>query len=260
MDDLEETRMSSPQPEARPEGRRHPSPPLLLLALVHVNLFMASLAVVAVLAREPIPSPFGPPEATLAWFLRHADAARWCAFLQFGAAIPLGLFGAVAASRLQFLGLRAAGVFISLFGGLAASLCAALAALLLWVLSAPGIATAPGTTHALHLAVFAVGGPGVVLSLGLLVAGVTVTSGLARLAPPWLMPFGLAVAVVAELSWISLVLEPAVYLIPVARLGAFVWLVAMGAVLPVSVEEARAREARRRPAGIGAQQAPARAP
>jgi hypothetical protein len=40
-----------------------------------------------------------------------------CAFLEFGAAIPLGIFTATMVSRLQFLGVRAAGAQIGFFGG-----------------------------------------------------------------------------------------------------------------------------------------------
>jgi hypothetical protein len=38
---------------------------------------------------------------------------------EFGSAIPLGLFTATAVSQLQFLGVRAAGTSIALFGGFA---------------------------------------------------------------------------------------------------------------------------------------------
>jgi len=236
--------------EARRDAGWHPSPPLALLATVYTLLFLSSLVVAMVLAGgEHFPSPFGPAAASLDYFSRHGDAVRWSAFLQFGAAVPLGLFTATAASRLQFMGVRAAGVFIALFGGIAASAAAALSALLQWVLSAPGVAESQAAVRVLHLASFAVGGPGHVIPLGLLIAGVSITSGLGRLAPRWLMTSGLVLAVLAELSWLTLVVEPATYLLPLVRFPAFAWLIAAGVVLPRSREEARARQAQAGAAG-----------
>jgi hypothetical protein len=58
--------------------------------------------------------------------------------------------------------------------------------------------------------------------------GISLTSGLGHLAPRWLMTSGLALVVLAELSWLTLVLEPATYLLPLARFPAFAWLIAAG--------------------------------
>jgi hypothetical protein len=181
----------------------HPSPPLALLAAVHAVLFVASAAA----------------------------APRWSAFLQVGAAIPLGLFAATASSRLHFLGVRAAGATIALFGGVAASLLLTVGALASWALSSTAAASEP-VASALGAFASATGGPAQVMALGLLVAGVAVTAGLARLAPRWLMPAGLAIAVVAELSWLALAFPAARFLVPAARFPALAWLVAAGALLP----------------------------
>jgi hypothetical protein len=48
----------------------------------------------------------------------HYGPVIWCVFLQFGATVCLGLFCVCTVSRLQFLGIRAAGVWIALLGGL----------------------------------------------------------------------------------------------------------------------------------------------
>ena len=66
------------------------------------------------------------------------------AFLQFGASIPLGIYTAPIVSRLQFLGLRTAGVHIALFGGLSASVFLAVSALIQWALGQDGIAVSGG--------------------------------------------------------------------------------------------------------------------
>jgi hypothetical protein len=55
-----------------------------------------------------------------------------------------------------------------------------------------------------------------------------------RLLPKWLAWLGLALAAVAELSWLSLIVPGAAYLLPAARFPAFVWILAVGALLPRS--------------------------
>jgi hypothetical protein len=172
-----------------PVTEKHPSPSLLVLAIVHTALFVASLPL-----------------------------AQFRAVLQFGAAVPLGLFAATAFSRLQFLGVRAAGATIALYGGLTASAMMMLSGLSQW--------------SELQRLAFATGGVGFVVPFGLLVAGVSVTAGLTRLVPRWLMIFGLIIAAFAELSTFSLVTDYATYLLPAARFPGFVWLIATGALLP----------------------------
>ena len=146
----------------------------------------------------------------------------------------LGLFTATVVSRLRFLGLSMAGVHIALFGGFAASFYMALSALLQWVLAQPAVFEAPAVVHSLHLAAFITGGVGHVVPLGLHVAGVSISAGIARLLPRWVMVLGLVVAVMAELTTLSLVVRGAMVLLPVARFSASVWMIAAGVTLPAS--------------------------
>jgi hypothetical protein len=223
----------APNVSATRDGARHASPPLAVLAVVHAAVFMASLAVTVFLTRgDHFPSPFAASAASLDFFSRHSLAVRWSAFLQLGAAVPLGLFTATAASRLQFLGVRAAGVHIAFFGGIGASVFLALSAAVQWALSWPDVLESQAIAHALHLTAFATGGPAHLLTLGLLLAGVSVTGGMHRLLPTFMMASGLVLAAIAELSWLSLVVPPASYLLPLARFPAFAWLIAAGALLP----------------------------
>ncbi len=216
-------------------GAVHRSPPLGLLGGVFVALFLAGLAVIMTMTGGvPYPTPYDPPEAARAFFGPHADALRIASFLQFGAAIPLGLFTATVASRLRFLGLNVAGVTIALFGGFAASMMLALSALTTWVITQPGMADDVSTLRALQLFTFATGGPGHVVTLGLLVAGVSVPAAFAKLMPRWLVWLGLIVAGVAELSSVSLLFPMAGILLPLARFPALVWVVGAGFTLPTS--------------------------
>jgi hypothetical protein len=224
---------------------RHRGPNLGALSVVYTVLFLASLVVTAVMTNgEHFPSPFVSVDVAQAFFARNANAVRLAAFLQFGAAIPLGIFAATAASRLQFLGVNAAGVFIALFGGIAASLFAAASALFQWVLAQPGVASHVETTRVLHLLSFATGGVAYTVLFGLLVAGVSVIAWFTKLLPPWLVWVGLVIAAVAELTSLSLVFTPLGYLLPAVRFPGFIWMIAAGYLLPRSRVEARRRIAR----------------
>jgi hypothetical protein len=218
--------------QASTAGPRHRGPSLLAVAIVFTTLFVGSLIISTAMAGGAhFPSPFQPEAISNAYFSQHTEAVRVGAFFQFGSAIPLGIFTATAVSRLRFLGVTVAGGFIALFGGIGASLFLVSSALVQWVLSQAGGASA-ATAHALHLLAFATGGVGYVAPAGLLVAGLSVAGGLSKLLPKWLMWFGLAVAAVAEASTLSLLITPAMYLLPIARFPAFVWMICVGALLP----------------------------
>lgn len=216
-----------------PSGARHRGPSLPAVAGVHVVLFVASLAVGTAMARGAhFPSPFAPASLARSYFSENSSAVGLQAALQFSAAIPLGIFTAGVVSRLRFLGVEVAGVFIALFGGLLASFLLASSALVQWVLAQPAVATSESAIAPLHLLAFAFGGPGYVVPFGLLVAGVAVTGGLHRLLPRWLMWSGVGLAAIAELSTSSLVVPSFAWLLPVARFPGFVWIIVAALHLP----------------------------
>src|SRR5262249_31819730 len=105
----------------------HRSPSLGALGVIFVVLFAASLVGTGVMTGGAhFPTPYEPVALAQSYFSRSADVIRIAAFLQFGAAIPLGIFTATVTSRLKFLGMRVAGADIALFGGFAASIFLAL--------------------------------------------------------------------------------------------------------------------------------------
>jgi hypothetical protein len=111
------------------------------MAIACTVLFLAGLHPVTIVGGQPhYPGPWEPAETMTAFFQARPMAVRLCAFLQFGAAIPLGIFTATIVSRLQFLGSRAAGVSIALFGGITTSMMIMAASIALWVMAQPGIA------------------------------------------------------------------------------------------------------------------------
>jgi hypothetical protein len=196
-------------------------------------LFVASLILTAVLiGGGHFPAPFDGADAAADFFRRFPDALRLAALLQFGSAIPLGIFTATAASRLQFHGMKVPGVHITMFGGFAAAICQMIAAMFQSVLAQPGIADDRSTMSAFHWLAFAAGGPGFVVPFGLLLAGIAVTSLFGRLLPRPLVWIGLGLAAIAELSTLSMIIPLAAWLLPIARFGGFAWIIAVGVTMP----------------------------
>jgi len=76
-----------------------------------------------------------------------------------------------------------------------------------WILSQPNIATEPGITRGIQLLGFASGGTGNVVFAGLLIAGISVTAGLALLIPKWIMWSGLILAAISLLSMFNMIFE-----------------------------------------------------
>ena len=212
---------------------KHKGPNPGITAIVYVSLFALSLISYFSLSNgSGYPMPLGSVDASQLIILQHPDALLANAFFGFGTAFPLGLFTAAVTSRLSFLGVRATGVSIALFGGVAASVFVALSSISIWVLSQPGIAVDKELMHALQLFGFLNGGPAFAVSMGLLMAGVSVPALLLRLTPRWMAILGLVLAALGVLSTFSLVFFPLMYLLPAVRFGSMVWMIAVGFTLP----------------------------
>src|ERR1019366_2144620 len=85
------------------EAALHRGPSLVMVAVVYVVLFIASVVVPTAMAGgQHYPSPFGPSDQAARYFGEHAGAVQLAAFLQLGSAIPLGIFAASASSRGPF--------------------------------------------------------------------------------------------------------------------------------------------------------------
>ena len=214
-------------------GQRHPGPALGPLAIVFTVVFIGGLLPVTTVGGTPyFPGPWASTETIDTFFRLRPGAALLCAFLQFGSAIPLGLFTATITSRLKFLGVKAAGANIALFGGFAAALAIASSSLVLWAIAQPGIAGDTTVTTALYYVMYAFGGPGYSVPLGLLIAGVSITCWFYKLLPRWICVFGFFLAACGELSWLNLELPKALFLIPLTRFPGFIWMIAAGFAPP----------------------------
>jgi hypothetical protein len=185
---------------------------------VFVAIFLAGLFPVTMLGGKPaFPAPYEPLTAITAFFEARSSAVLLSAALHFGASIPLGIFTATVVSRLRFLGVRAAGVDIALFGGFLTAFTMMVSSSVLWAMTCPGVAQNAAVLQALFRVQFALGGPGFSMPFGLLLAGVSVTSGFRRTLPRSVMISGLAIAVIGELSGLEILFPKLIFLIPLTR-------------------------------------------
>src|SRR6266567_8270277 len=216
---------------------RHAGPPLGLVATTFTVLFLAGLYPVTIFGGQPyFPGPWESTDTIVTFFQTRPTAVLLCAALHFAAAIPLGIFTASVVSRLQFLGVRAAGAWIALFGGFATAFTMLASSSVLWALAQPGIAQDRTLVHAFYWVDQVLGGSGFSVPFGLLIAGVAVPAASSKLLPKWIVVTGLGLAVCGELSWLNLVTPRALFLVPLTRFFGFAWLIAAGFALPNTVE------------------------
>ncbi len=214
-------------------GTRRPQqggPPLVVLAAISFVLFIGGLAIAVAVGGAP-PSPFRGGTSVQDFFVAHPLAAQAAAVGAFGASVPLAIYAATASARLRQLGVTAPGATIALAGGMLAAGSLGFTGLLLWTLSRPEVTVDGPLVRAVYFLVFLTGGPGHVVALGLLVAGVAVPGLIIGLLPRSVVWAGLVIAAIAELATLVLIWPPLMVLLPVARIPALVWLIVAGATL-----------------------------
>jgi hypothetical protein len=230
-------------PETIPGSSRHAGPHLGLVAIVFAALKFASLIPVsafgfAVGIKPPyFPGPAAPANDIVAYFDTHRLPVLICAFFQFGATVPLGIFTATIVSRLQFLGAKAAGVHIALFGGLAVAFDSAASAFVLWAMAQIMITQDASLVRALYYLQSAFGSTGYAVPMGLLLAGISIPAGPMKLLPKWVIGLGIVLAIIGELTWFTMIVPGLGFLVPLTRFPGFVWLIAVGFLLPATIGE-----------------------
>jgi hypothetical protein len=207
-------------------SRPQSGPPLIVPAVAFTALTIAGIATAA-----GVPRPDAPGSEVIAYLQDHASTMRLSAFLALGAAVPLAIWSAAAYRRLRALGITAPGSAIALAGGVLASGFGALSGLIGWVASRT--ADSAPLASALRDLAFVTGGPGFVAFFGLLLAGVSVPMLLLRMSRPVAIA-GLVLALIAELSTLTLLTLDAAPTLPIARFGGMIWLIAVGLLLPTS--------------------------
>jgi hypothetical protein len=224
--------MSSPSPQPIPLARFR-GPHIGIVAVIFVGLFVAALFPVTAFGGKPyFPGPTASVAEMIAFFSQRQAGVLACAFLQFGAAIPLGIFAATIVSQLRFLGVRAAGTQIALFGGFLTATNIMITSSILWAIIYPSVAQDTAVTQALYRIAFALGGPGFSVPFGVFLAGVAVTAGFYRLLPRWMVVLGVVIAVIGELSWFEIINIRLLPLIPLTRFPGYLWMITAGFILP----------------------------
>jgi len=222
-----------------------------MLALLYTFFFCLGLYPVTALYKQPYwPGPWEPAPVIISYFQHYGGRVLFCLVLQFGAMVCLGIFTAAVVSRLHFLGSRAAGTYIALLGGFLVVANAFVGTMAMWTMLQPGMLHQPTLVVALYYLGFGLGGPGFSVPMGLLMAGVSVTSAFMRLLPKWVIVLGLLLAAAGEISSLHLALPQLLFLIPLVRFPGFVWLIAVGFLLPTT-RRTLAADSRSRPSADG---------
>jgi hypothetical protein len=211
---------------------RFRGPSLILLATVHILVFVAGLVAAATLRHgASFVTPFAPAEEVRLFFAQSPTAVRVSNFFLFASAVPFGIFAVTTVSRLRFMGVRAAGTNITFLGGLIATIALILSGTTGWVLSVPEVSASAQAVKAIFFLCFLFGGAVYSVGFGLLAAGVSVTSHFMRLLPRWIVVLGMLLAITGELSSLSLIAYPANFFIPVTRYLGLVWMVSVAVAL-----------------------------
>ena len=211
----------------------HRGPHPGMLAVLYTFLFCLGLYPVTAMYKQPYwPGPWEPASVIVPYFQNYGVRVLFCIVLQFGAMVCLGIFTAAVVSRLHFLGARAAGTYIALLGGFLVVADAFAGSMAMWTMLRPGILHDPNLVLALYYVGFGLGGPGFSVPMGLLMAGVSVTAAFMRLLPKWVIILGMVLAAAGEISSLHLAFPQLLFLIPLVRFPGFVWLIAVGFLLP----------------------------
>jgi len=219
--------------------KKHKGPPLGYVALVFALIFNTGLSFVISLRGIPpyFPGPWESAAVIISYFQNQSHAVLFCAFFQFCASLPLGIFAATVVSRLSFLGSTAAGNNIALLGGFMTAFNLALSSMIMWVMAYPGIATDGNLIRALFYIMFITGGVGYSVPLGLLIAGISVPSWFMKTLPKWLTISGIVLAIFGEASIFFMIAPNLLFLIPLTRFPGFIWLIIVGFKLPKNKKE-----------------------
>src|SRR5665213_2881106 len=98
-------------------AKRHTGPSLLSLTLIYVGFMVAGGSRLSACFHIPSNST-----QAVAYIAKAGWSIQLGSFFELASALPLGIFFAAAVSRLQFLGVRVAGVQIAFFGGIGATI------------------------------------------------------------------------------------------------------------------------------------------
>lgn len=173
-----------------------------------------------------LPLPYGSVAAVQQYVQAQPSALRVIAVAVFASSVALAIYSAMVSARLRQLSAGAAPT-IALAGGILAAGGLGLTGLLGWTLSRTEITGDTLLIRSLYLLAFLIGGPGHIVALGVLVAGMAAGGRLPRA----LTRSGVAIAALCELAMLVLAWPTLGPILPVARVAALAWLIVAGARL-----------------------------
>jgi hypothetical protein len=205
--------------------RRYGGASLTTVAATGVAVLFGGLAI-GVAIGGMLPLPYGSVAAVQQYVEAQRSALRVIAVAVFASSLALAVYSAMVSARLRQLSAGAAPT-IALAGGILAAGGLGLTGLLGWMLSRTEITGDAALIRSLYLLAFLVGGPGHIVALGVLVAGMAAGGRL----PQALTWAGVAIAALCELAMLVLAWPTLGPILPVARVAALAWLLVAGARL-----------------------------
>jgi hypothetical protein len=204
------------------------------LAFTTLGLLFASVFASAFYP-SPFGAPFGPQTDMPAYFAANRPQVQAMSFVYSLAALSLLVFVAYSAGMLadRAPGRRSALPGLALGAGALAAGFWLLNALLLWVLSQPEAADAPGLLRSMHNLVYLAGGPAHILTLGIFLGAVSAALWRSSVLPRWIVWTGAAAAGLSTAAVLALLWVPASLLLPLGRGLAMLWILATSVALLV---------------------------
>jgi hypothetical protein len=217
--------------------------PWALSGVLFAAFFIVGLVLGGVLSVGALPLPGAPAAEVARYFTESGTAVLASGLFQILSAISLFVFAAPVAALVRRTG-NGAGVLpgLTLGGGILAAIFLLVSALLGWVLALTAGGSSLDLVDTLRNLNFLTGGTLHIASLGLFVGAASSAALKTRALPRWILWLGIVAAALSILSLASLLFFLASILIPLGRLLAFVWCIAVGIVLALG---------RRRETGTG---------
>ena len=203
-----------------------------LSGILFAAFFIASLVLGGMLASTSLPMPGAPAAEVARYYNDSRMAVLIASSLQALSAVSLIIFAVCAAAFVRRpTGESGVLPHIALGGGVSAAAFLLLSAGLSVALVPVAAGGNLGFIDTLRELNFLAGGPVHIPLLGLFVGAASIAALRAKALPRWISWIGISAATLSLLSLTSLLWFPATVLLPLGRLLAFVWSVAVSLVL-----------------------------
>lgn len=212
---------SAPRPEIPEPGTDRM---VVVLAILHAGLFIASLILIPVLAPSArIPNPFGPDELSRRFFLENAAAIRYSDWLQLASAASLAALGCGWVKTQQENASNWSIRSLIVAGSLGSAVLLMFAAITSWCLASPGAIDPGPAFRALQFLPFLLGGPGWAAFFAIFLVGASRAS--VGRVPGWLVWTGYGLSITSALATLVLITLAAAPFLPLTRFIGFLWLI-----------------------------------